>query len=192
MSEQQKVETIKEELTEDSYTKEEEDVKPDVIDPADIKPEDLNYPNLAMLNQLTQFFKSQQLLESRLKQGLIDVKLETEDINTLGEIPDLDDSSSGSVKFKIPDAEGRFSCDKCPYSAISKTTLKRHVESKHEGVRYPCDQCEYSSVKSWSLKKHKEAKHGGVSYSCADCDFVAPTAASLKTHNKAQHTGKDS
>ena len=46
-------------------------------------------------------------------------------------LPDMSDS--GLIKYKMPDAEGRYSCDQCAYSAVSKTTLKRHVESKHEG-----------------------------------------------------------
>ena len=53
----------------------------------------------------------------------------------------------------------RYSCDKCGYAATSLFSLKRHSQSKHEGVRYPCDQCEFASTDSSYLKKHKRSKH---------------------------------
>ena len=34
-------------------------------------------------------------------------------------------------------------CDQCDYAALTLGDLKRHKESKHEGIRYPCDQCDY-------------------------------------------------
>jgi len=32
------------------------------------------------------------------------------------------------------------------YAAITASKLKKHKESKHEGVRYPCDECEFAAT----------------------------------------------
>ena len=42
------------------------------------------------------------------------------------------------------------------------SSLKRHKESKHEGIRYPCDQCGYAATTVSNLKQHKESKHEGI------------------------------
>ena len=53
----------------------------------------------------------------------------------------------------------RYPCDNCEYAAIHTQDLKRHTESKHEGIRYPCDQCKYATTRPSHIKRHKESKH---------------------------------
>jgi len=53
-----------------------------------------------------------------------------------------------------------YSCDQCEFTG-SKSGLKYHRESVHEGVRYPCDQCEYVATQLSSLKRHTKRKHSG-------------------------------
>ena len=36
------------------------------------------------------------------------------------------------------------------------------MESYHEGVRYPCDKGEYAATETGSLKRHIESYHEGV------------------------------
>ena len=50
----------------------------------------------------------------------------------------------------------RYPFDKCEYSVTEAGSLKRHIESKHEGVRYPCDKCEYAATTT-SILKHIES-----------------------------------
>ena len=50
--------------------------------------------------------------------------------------------------------------------ATQAGNLKRHVESKHEGVRYPCMKCDYVTTRKNYLEAHIESIHEGVSYSC--------------------------
>ena len=45
-----------------------------------------------------------------------------------------------------------------------KKGLKRHIESKYEGMRYPCDKFEYSAISKGYLKIHIDSKEKGVSY----------------------------
>ena len=53
----------------------------------------------------------------------------------------------------------RYPCDKCEYAATTVSDLRRHVESKHEGVRYPCNKCEYAATQAGGLKRHTKRKH---------------------------------
>ena len=53
-------------------------------------------------------------------------------------------------------------CDECGYATITAGDLKKHIKSKHEGLRYPCDKCEYASTKLSSLTEHIKRKHEGV------------------------------
>ena len=43
--------------------------------------------------------------------------------------------------------------------ATTAQGLKRHKESKHEGITYPCDQCDLVATQAGSLKLHKKRKH---------------------------------
>ena len=81
----------------------------------------------------------------------------------------------------------RYPCDQCPHQAKTKISLKHHIESAHEGKRYYCDQCEYAAVSNGSLKKHLRETHCERNYICDDCDFRAKTAKILKVHVDAIH-----
>ena len=59
----------------------------------------------------------------------------------------------------------RYLCSQCEYSATDASTLKRHVENKHEGVRYPCPECKYAATQKGYLKKHLKNKHKWVNIS---------------------------
>ena len=46
--------------------------------------------------------------------------------------------------------------------------LKKHVLTKHEGVRHSCDYC--TNTEEVSLKQHIESHHDGKGYPCTDCE----------------------
>ena len=54
----------------------------------------------------------------------------------------------------------------CEYVFTLAGNLKKHIKSKHEGVRYPCDQCDYLATASYNLKRHIVRRHEGVKYPC--------------------------
>ena len=60
-----------------------------------------------------------------------------------------------------------YPCDECKYVATRTNDLKRHVESKHKGVRYPCPECEYAATTASHLKKHMKKKHEELRYPCS-------------------------
>ena len=78
-------------------------------------------------------------------------------------------------------------CPYCDYKATTKRNLKRHVESKHQGVCYSCDYCAYKATTKGNLKIHVESKHQGVCYSCDHCDYKATQKRSLKKHKLMHH-----
>ena len=45
------------------------------------------------------------------------------------------------------------------YKSNFAGSLKKHIESIHEGVRYPCGQCDYRATEKGNLKKHYISKH---------------------------------
>ena len=55
--------------------------------------------------------------------------------------------------------ERKHACDQCIYASTEPSKLKRHKQSKHEGVRYPCDQCEYIVHYKSNLSSHKRRNH---------------------------------
>ena len=55
-------------------------------------------------------------------------------------------------KRKLTDKRVKsYPCGKCDYVANKSSHLKRHIKSKHEGVRYPCSHCEYAATEPSSL-----------------------------------------
>ena len=76
---------------------------------------------------------------------------------------------------------------KCPHCKFlgTKSDLKQHRESKHEGIRFSCHQCDYQGSKG-NLKQHREAKHEGVRYPCKQCDYKAQRS-NLKRHVQIKH-----
>ena len=45
----------------------------------------------------------------------------------------------------------KFLCDFCEFEASWKTTLRRHIQSKHEGIKYPCNLCEFRASHKSSI-----------------------------------------
>ena len=60
---------------------------------------------------------------------------------------------------KIKNNKDEYLCFQCEHAATTARHLKRHIESKHEGVRYPCPECEYVAPSAQGLKRHLKKKH---------------------------------
>ena len=84
-----------------------------------------------------------------------------------------------------------FPCSECDIVCSHLGNLKRHMKSKHEGIRYSCDYigCDYKATQKPDIKRHKEFKHNGVRYECDRCNYKACTTGSLKLHVDAIHEG---
>jgi len=96
--------------------------------------------------------------------------------------------------------KSKYPCDKCDYVATQKSSLVRHRQTQHEGIRqmhqqqpdgkqHPCDQCPSTFSQLCSLNRHKTAKHSGVSYPCDQCDYIGTTPLNTKLHKRSKHEG---
>ena len=56
----------------------------------------------------------------------------------------------------------KYNCTKCEYQCKSKSTLRMHIESKHEGKTYGCNQCDYEATNQINLRFHMQSKHLGT------------------------------
>ena len=50
-----------------------------------------------------------------------------------------------------------ISCEKCDYVCKSKHSLRKHMQSVHEGLS--CDQCNFNALTKIDLKLHVETSH---------------------------------
>ena len=64
-----------------------------------------------------------------------------------------------------------FFCETCGNSYKSKTNLRLHIKSIHEGKKdHKCDACNKSYIDISSLKKHVRIFHEGrKDYICSEC-----------------------
>ena len=109
-----------------------------------------------------------------------------DDDDTWGEVEDYK-TSQPSQKRKRPDRQ--YPCTECEWEGATSDGLKKHTESKHEGIVYPCDECSFSSIRAFHLKHHKEAKHDGIRYPCDQCNASFVERNSLELHVESKHEG---
>ena len=67
--------------------------------------------------------------------------------------------------------------------------LKRHKESKHEGVTYPCTQCDYVGTWRHCLTRHIKKFHENLVYPCKHCDYTSTCLSTFKIHVETKHLG---
>ena len=75
-----------------------------------------------------------------------------------------------------------FHCNQCELQFAMKSSLNRHVKSKHKGVKYPCKQCNKQFVWKRDMIIHIESVHEAVRYHCKECDYQAKHQTSLLRH----------
>jgi len=52
-----------------------------------------------------------------------------------------------------------YSCDQCNFTSAHPTSIKRHVASKHEGIRHKCQVCDFHAAQTHDLKRHTMRIH---------------------------------
>ena len=90
-----------------------------------------------------------------------------------------------------------YSCEECDYSA-PKSKVKRHVESKHRGIRYSCDKCDVEFTSVGQLNTHnkikhegEKVKHEGIRHICDQCNYQATRLGYLKNHKSTTHNNSE-
>ena len=79
-----------------------------------------------------------------------------------------------------------YQCSQCDSKFKFKGDRKKHLRSKHEGIRYPCHICAYQATIPQDLKKHINI-HEGVNYPCNYCEYKANRKDNLKVHIDKKH-----
>ena len=80
-----------------------------------------------------------------------------------------------------------FFCDQCDYSTSVKKALKYHMDSKHDPTTYTCKECGKSFNHKITLAHHMDDKHLGRSWVCEKCGFPAKSRSQLYTHKRRKH-----
>ena len=78
-------------------------------------------------------------------------------------------------------------CDQCDYLAMTKTQLKRHIKSKHEGKRIKCPKCDKTYSFHGDMMVHFKAEHDKVKFKCQKCEYESNWKGSLRNHIKSFH-----
>lgn len=84
-------------------------------------------------------------------------------------------------------ATGNVPCSECPRSFVTKSTLRKHLESVH---KKKCNECDASFESSEEYTQHKN-KHFDSYYNCPVCERNVKLRSSLRRHVKKVHPDFD-
>ena len=83
----------------------------------------------------------------------------------------------------------KYACDQCDYQARYQSGLIEHIQSKHKDIKYACNQCDYQAKRHYNLIVHINSKHEGAKYACDHCGFHSGYKGDLNKHIKLKHEG---
>jgi len=52
-----------------------------------------------------------------------------------------------------------YACDQCSFTSAHPTSIKRHIQAKHEGIRHKCQVCDFHASQTHDLKRHTMRLH---------------------------------
>ena len=87
-------------------------------------------------------------------------------------------------------SKNEYYCKDCKLITKSLPYLKRHIDSKHQGLRFPCSICEYRAFYKHDLDNHMKAKHMEATFKCEKCDYSTHCKSNLTKHKAFRHEGK--
>ena len=85
--------------------------------------------------------------------------------------------------FKLEDIE----CKICQKIFSSKSALRAHQITVHEGVRHQCELCEKSFTQLQSLQSHVQSFHEGKRFPCDICGETLAQMSGLRQHIRFTH-----
>jgi uncharacterized Zn-finger protein len=80
-------------------------------------------------------------------------------------------------------------CKLCD-AKFKRTSLKRHVETIHEGKKYECHICNEDFTSKPSLKLHVSSIHEEKTFECTVCSASFTQRGNLKRHIVSIHEGE--
>jgi len=94
--------------------------------------------------------------------------------------------------FYKPTPEKHHKCEQCDFYSTTKSNLKKHVQSQHDGIRYQCPHCDHTTSQKIRLKSHILSKHDNndhYEYHCEKCAYRTNDKPNLNRHIASQHDG---
>ena len=79
-------------------------------------------------------------------------------------------------------------CHICNQVFTSPYVVKRHILSRHEGLKYTCDKCQQEFSLKDSLNRHVRRVHEGNKVVCLVCSRVFTHSDHLNMHIKEYHS----
>ena len=117
-----------------------------------------------------------------------DIYEETEKHNVHGN-DDVTDSIQQEADTGALSTDSRFVCDKCETSFVHYTSLYRHAQSMHKGVKFRCEECNREFAQKVTLMRHIENIHKAVKFDCNQCDKQFTQKDNLRQHVENIHEG---
>ena len=114
---------------------------------------------------------------------------ETEKISNNEEVVDLK-SEKRDDKINNDGEVKPFKCNQCQFTAKYKSTLTKHVNSVHEGIKNPkCNICKKEFLKISQMKKHKKEVHEKQKFKCDfnNCQDSFDAIDELREHKRNIH-----
>ena len=137
--------------------------------------------------RVAEFIKVAQDLEIELFRRTPIVKTEVEESRNVDKITPVKPEKLEGNEEK--EAQKVFSCTKCEHRTATKSNLRRHHKTMHEGIRYPCHECGYQASQQKNLERHIQTKHEGLKYHCKQCDYKVKSKYELQQHIQSAHRG---
>ena len=84
-------------------------------------------------------------------------------------------------------------CNICKAKFRHETSLKKHIEIRHQQTRFSCEKCKKEFLLKESLDQHIKASHEASvqsNHQCASCKRIFKGKSSLMQHTQAVHNLK--
>ena len=72
----------------------------------------------------------------------------------------------------------KYECEQCHKTYYDRSTLRKHRQSVHEGVKFACNQCDYQGTFQGNLTRHIQKVHG-VNYVCDQSEILSKVKTKL-------------
>ncbi|XP_070205765.1 zinc finger protein ZFAT-like [Littorina saxatilis] len=80
-----------------------------------------------------------------------------------------------------------FRCNDCPFRAIARENLRRHVEREHQNVKFACKECEFVATSRTRLWNHQLSHLGISGLECPHCTEKFESIKRLRVHMTVSH-----
>ena len=83
----------------------------------------------------------------------------------------------------------KYNCEYCEYQATTKSSLRQHIQSIHNGVKHSGEFVIIKLIKKILFKdvQSQHSVHNAVKYNCHFCDYKASSHDNFRRHLQSIH-----